>query len=636
MNNAAKRPQSSDANFTVHGVSVHVTVEGDAAVERIFPALYALPRRRAAAHPWNIRVSAGGPPPGLPEPDRVSVMRIPPDTAARCWEDSDGRLCISVRGASGRIDARRRHSSLWLDPDAAASFEPLGRAIVSQILRHEGLFPIHAGAVEVSGGAVLICGASGKGKSTLAAAWSCSGNARFMAQDSCVVFQGNDAPWAGGIADQLTLTPDSVRLIEEMGIRIPRPIGSHKGKRSYHCHEFFLSLCEDPYPVRMLLFLDAGMPDRELIRSCTTEEAFALLRVASACFGPAAVLQAHFDMLAHLSARRPAFFVNSRAKGARVVAALDRLAERQEARIRPLHPPPEQRLVRGSREDTAAARRTLGELISNPRTRNALDPAHVEAWCDLVRSADREGVLPVLAATLEQTGVLPRLDNPPGNVLRVALRRAYDVRRIHIEMLDKLGRALQQGGVAWAVLDGPSVAERFYACPAARYYHRLDILTHPDMDDLAVRILQDLGFSLSTGVPAGLALTDPAHPYAVLLHAPGQSRAALERMAAFDIGEIVQSKCAWSVERAEIPVVSAANQFLLTCLRPDDKRRTEGLVHLCDIAMMARSIPEAGCLEAIEIAGRMECLPAIGSVVRQAIEVFPAATPARMAAMLNR
>lgn len=66
--------------------------------------------------------------------------------------------------------------------------------IAALTLAWRGALPLHASAVEVDGAAVLICGATGAGKSTLAAAMVAAG-AAFVADDLCVAWpHGADGP----------------------------------------------------------------------------------------------------------------------------------------------------------------------------------------------------------------------------------------------------------------------------------------------------------------------------------------------------------------------------------------------------------------------------------------------------------
>ena len=49
----------------------------------------------------------------------------------------------------------------------------------------------------------------------------------------------------------------------------------------------------------------------------------------------------------------------------------------------------------------------------------------------------------------------------------------------------------------WSVIHGPSIAERFYGFPEARFYSGLTIVTHPEMVGAAATVLKELGFLLS-------------------------------------------------------------------------------------------------------------------------------------------
>jgi hypothetical protein len=78
--------------------------------------------------------------------------------------------------------------------------------------RQRGGVPLHAAAVEIGGRAVLLTGASGAGKTTLAAACHRAGH-RLLAEDlACVVFDGALGPFPAGAGAAVVPGPALVRL----------------------------------------------------------------------------------------------------------------------------------------------------------------------------------------------------------------------------------------------------------------------------------------------------------------------------------------------------------------------------------------------------------------------------------------
>ena len=111
------------------------------------------------------------------------------------------------------IDTPERNVRLYL----------LGSAF-GAVLHQRGLLPLHANAVEIDGKAVAFMGASGEGKSTLAA-WFHDQGYRVIADDVCVVRNGDvERPYALPGVARLRLWQDA---LEASG----REVGSYE--RSY-------------------------------------------------------------------------------------------------------------------------------------------------------------------------------------------------------------------------------------------------------------------------------------------------------------------------------------------------------------------------------------------------------------------
>ena len=419
--NSPPQQENEEVLLAVHGVVMRVTAGKGIAASAVFPALHALPRGLDATNAWAITVSETIPGAAPSEPETVSTMRIPPDAEVRCWRDECGVFCASLEGGTVRIDPKPKQAVLQVDPGSRDQ-DLVGGLATVEILRYEGLFPVHAGAVEVAGSAVLVCGGPGQGKSTLTAAWACLGNARFMAQDRCVVFRRDGLTWIGGIADELALLPDTVGLLQDLGIRLPTPLGRARGKLSYNCHDFFLSLRDDPAPVRTILFLVPGTAERSLIRPCEAAEKFALLQEASFYTGAPDVMKAHFEALADLANNVPAYAIASRPDCIAVIRELDCLLAKQPAPVCHPLPPSSQHAVRIPPDRAARAEEALRAIIADPEAVEIPARNDMQSWREILRSADRNGLLPVLARSLERTGVLAQLHNPVANVLRLALR----------------------------------------------------------------------------------------------------------------------------------------------------------------------------------------------------------------------
>lgn len=143
---------------------------------------------------------------GLRAEDGALLLDIP-DVAR--FRISDGNT-ITV---DADIDTPERNVRLYL----------LGSAF-GAVLHQRGLLPLHANAVEIDGKAVAFMGASGEGKSTLAA-WFHDQGHRVIADDVCVVRNGDvERPYALPGVARLRLWQDA---LEASG----REVGSYE--RSY-------------------------------------------------------------------------------------------------------------------------------------------------------------------------------------------------------------------------------------------------------------------------------------------------------------------------------------------------------------------------------------------------------------------
>lgn len=411
----------------VHGIPITVVLPDDLPSGRVFPSLEALPRASDAGGGWRIEVgdwedaADDGRVAALP----VRKVRLWPDIDVRLKHAGDGILHAGVDGAAAWLDANRRRVDFRFLPAAEAVAEKLGRVVVTEIMRYEGRFVMHAAALEVSGGCVLICGASGSGKSTLATVWACIGDARFMAEDRCVVFRRADCLWAGGIADSLWLAPETEALLEGLSIRLPASQGEFEGKRAYNCHDLLLWLCDQPRPVKALLFLAELSPGAD-VRPCASEEAFRLLHEGSFQHGEVGVMQAHFETLADLSSDVPAYLVRRRLDCRTAVANLDALVAKIPARVHPVSPSSPQHSLRGSKDDIARADERLRSILARPPGSAPAGSYTEEEWFEIFRAANRAGVTARLALSLDGGGLPASCRNPLPNALRVARRLARE------------------------------------------------------------------------------------------------------------------------------------------------------------------------------------------------------------------
>lgn len=117
-------------------------------------------------------------------PDQPGVT-LTGDPVGAAWLARDGRRAVVVGGGA----------------DAAALASFVEGVVVPALLQRRGALVVHAAAIAVRGGALVIAGPSGAGKSTLAAALVGRG-ARLLADDAAVLEPGPPVrvvPVAGGL-----------------------------------------------------------------------------------------------------------------------------------------------------------------------------------------------------------------------------------------------------------------------------------------------------------------------------------------------------------------------------------------------------------------------------------------------------
>jgi hypothetical protein len=160
-----------------------------------------LPLRRlnsAAGTRGVLRIEAAASP--LDQPDRPPVSTLVTDNG-HCWyasyEMDDGRCLIELPPtASFLLDPADRR--LVVDSEASDSELREHRIVSSAVctlLSMRGDLVLHASAVEASGGAVLFCGPTQRGKSSLARALGEAGH-RLLGEDGIAIELGDGEPVA--------------------------------------------------------------------------------------------------------------------------------------------------------------------------------------------------------------------------------------------------------------------------------------------------------------------------------------------------------------------------------------------------------------------------------------------------------
>lgn len=164
----------------------------------------------------------------------------------------------------------------------------------------------HASAVEIEGAAVAFMGASGKGKSTLAASFATSGS-RFLTDDGLMVEAGD-----GG--HRVTPSHPSIRLWLDSKAALIAPDTPTAPALEFTSKSRFLAgdriaFCDTPRPLRRVYFLGDGSATAIRFQRLASAEALIELVKHSFLLDIEAqdMLAAHFEELSAL-ASRPIFF----------------------------------------------------------------------------------------------------------------------------------------------------------------------------------------------------------------------------------------------------------------------------------------------------------------------------------------
>ncbi len=158
------------------------------------------------------------------------------------------------------VDFSARHimlRPLWLDLPQSTIDHILLDQLVPRIRSHEGDLVAHAAALSVDNEALLILGASGRGKSTLAAVLKTLG-CTLLGDDAVTLSRDENRIMARAIYPSLRLLPDSVEAIYGQG-ECTSPMAHYTTKLRV-ANETAARLAS-AMPVRCIFFLSAPSPD---------------------------------------------------------------------------------------------------------------------------------------------------------------------------------------------------------------------------------------------------------------------------------------------------------------------------------------------------------------------------------------
>ncbi len=188
-----------------------------------------------------------------------------------------GRFLLTVDGIARYLVADGREIRIQKEAEAEGDAVRLflqGSAF-SALLHQRGALPLHAAAIRANGRAVLFCGASGVGKSTLAGAFFKRGYP-VLADDICAVSpDGDNGPMVLPGFPRITLWADATRKLGEDPACLP------KVRRNLEKYGLPLKggFCSEPTPLDRIYLLNTINTDRfEMAPVQGMEKAYELVK----------------------------------------------------------------------------------------------------------------------------------------------------------------------------------------------------------------------------------------------------------------------------------------------------------------------------------------------------------------------
>jgi hypothetical protein len=211
------------------------------------------------------------------------LVRFPDLADFEVSADGQDVSCVRVPGVS---DATTEH--LYL------------HQVLPLALSKRGQLVFHGSAVEIKDGAIAFIGESGRGKSTLAAAFATNGH-RFLTDDGLVLEPADGIYQALPSHPSLRLWEDSHEKLLESGIE-PAPALDYTSKARFLAGTA-LTHCDAPRPLRTAYFLGDGTTPEMTVRRLTAAETVIAWAKHSFLLDveDRALIGAHFDRIAILS-----------------------------------------------------------------------------------------------------------------------------------------------------------------------------------------------------------------------------------------------------------------------------------------------------------------------------------------------
>ena len=150
------------------------------------------------------------------------------------------------------------------------------------------LAPLHASCVAWKGNAVVLCGESGAGKTSLAYACARLGWT-YLSDDATHIIRGRREPWVAGRPFFIRFRESARGLFPELRAYVPRERPNGKMDIEVDTQELNLKVIPES-PAGHIVFLDRSGTGRAALDSCSVSHASARLQVL-ACYGDNGIRQ---------------------------------------------------------------------------------------------------------------------------------------------------------------------------------------------------------------------------------------------------------------------------------------------------------------------------------------------------------
>ncbi len=209
-----------------------------------------------------------------------------PEYESLLWTDPDGCLSVSSldQGPANRFRFRQDDRfCVDLFPDkqlivsATDDVSPqtidhfIADQVIPRAMAGEGQYILHSAAIRHADRAILVMGASGRGKSTLATSFHLAGDA-IIGDDAIVISWRAESPFATAVYRSLRLLPDSIEALLPTAIETD-PVADYTPKRRVPVSDGKANLGW-PLPIAAIFVLaEPQAADSPSIRDMSTAEA---------------------------------------------------------------------------------------------------------------------------------------------------------------------------------------------------------------------------------------------------------------------------------------------------------------------------------------------------------------------------